>query len=213
MQRVWKADEVMLYYKVRRKSDGLFARNSVDCRYGGSGKYVGKSAKKKNGLPNGWGIGQVYSDKAFMDIRRLYNGLGAGSYNWNTRTHNPNEPGSSGLLYKDIELVKYGPNGEIVVWTDTECKLTKAEADAFIPTGNAPLTFHERKAGIRDEVGVLLDEIDQAEKDLTQGKAFDMMGLTAKIEIKRIRLLQAAEELKSTQEKFKDSVMKRMGIV
>lgn len=201
----------MIFYKVRRKADGLFARNGVSCIYGAHGK------KGKTGLPSGWGVGQVYSEKAFLSIRRLYNQLGGPASNWNNTTREyepitPTRPGSSGLLYKDIELVKYGPGGEIVVWTDTRCRLTPEEAKKFIPTGSAPLTGNERRAGLSDEMGVILGEIEAAEKDLTAGKAFDIEGLSAKIEIKRMRLASAIEELDSCQSNLQATLLKKMGL-
>lgn len=165
----------MIYYKVRRKSDGKFARNyhtrSID---GG-----------------GWGVGQAYSERAFRDVVRLYNSIGGrnSTYVKDPITGHYNSvpvPQS----YDQLELVKFGPGGEVIVWAGSRCTMTPEEAAKITPDS-------QRQAGIQEEIGDLLEQIEAANLalDAKKIKGLKLDKLFADIEFKDSKLKAAIEEL------------------
>lgn len=85
----------MIYYKVRRKSNGKFA----------GGRYYAPS----------WGkAGKTYS--LFLSAVHWFNSVGWSGrkkYSWDTRT----------VLFSEIELIRYDNGIETIIWTDSKCPL------------------------------------------------------------------------------------------
>lgn len=154
-------------YKVRRKIDGKCVRNS--------------SALWAIFDKRGWGVGQVYSEKSFDSVKKLYNRAGGSGY----------EPGPN--HYKEIELVKFDQQGEVVVWTDTRCILSDEDAKKMVP--NSHLNPRQLQAGIRDEIGPLLDKFDEAEESFSAGNKFNYDELYASADLKEYKLRAALDEL------------------
>ncbi len=186
----------MFTYKVRRKSDGKYARNGHTRRLDG----------------RGWGVGQTYSDKAFGDVKRLYNSIGGCSYDYVKDANDRYNRVAIPLSYVELELVKFGSGGEVVVWTGSKCTMTNEEAKAIIPAGVGEPTRLQRQAGIREEIGSILDEIDAAEEALETNNVSGLDKLEATVELKKTKLQAALEELNMRYDEYRVKIRAKLSI-
>lgn len=85
----------MIIYKVRRKSDGKYA----------SGPYYSPT----------WGVGKVYSHKAFSSAVIYFNRVGRLVKHWDYE-----------ILYDDLELVRFDDGVETIIWAGSRCPLITA---------------------------------------------------------------------------------------
>lgn len=189
----------MIYYKVRRKSDGAYypwhrkTKNKMDKFY----QQYGSAVDWYNGM--GW-------DGDEQKLRERYKEKRYNHYYYKTEDAYVRY-WKSVPTYADIELVKFGLTGEVVLASGVRCTLSKKEADAIEPTGIAPLTGTQKQAGIRDEIGPLLDKIDEAEAALASGKSFNSDALYAEVELKEYKLQAALEALTERHAKLREKVM------
>lgn len=181
----------MIYYKVRRKSDGAFhpferrTKQKQDSFY----RQYRSAVDWYNGM--GW-------DGDEQKLREKYRNKTAKNnwiYHYYTTEDSYVAYWKKVPTYDDIELVKFGPEGEVVIASGVKCALSKKEADKLKPSGAAPLTLIQKQAGIRDEIGPMLDKIDSAQETLTAGKLYDVGALFAEIDMKKTKLAAALEEL------------------
>lgn len=122
-------------------------------------------------------LGKAYS--VFHHAVKNYNFCG-NSESWYTKKQIPE--------FDKYELVKFGPGGEIVVWTGSLCTLTGEDVKKIEPNSLA-------QAGIRDELGLLIDKISEAEAAISTGKSFEFDALFSEIDVKRFKLQAALDEL------------------
>ena len=187
----------MIFYKVRRKSDGQIY------------PFDRESTRQMDMFYRQW-----------SSARDLYNGIGwDGDLDkrlaaWRSRRmswHKTEEEFKGWMLamptYPQIELVKYGPGGEIVVWSGSKCELTKKEADKLEPVGKEPLPDNKKNAGIRDEIGPLLDKIEEAKRGLGS-KQIDFDLLFTEIDFKSSKLKAAVEELEAQADALRAGIEK-----
>lgn len=180
----------MIYYKIRRKSDGVFhpferrTKQKQDSFY----RQYASAVDWYNGM--GWDGDMDAALKRWRERKVI---------NWHYRHSTEEEMREAWKkrpTYDSIELVKFGPTGEVVIWSGPgKCELTKKEADKLEPVGAAPLTAVQKQAGIRDEIGPMLDKIDDAEKTLKSGQVYDVGALFAEIDMKKTKLSAALDEL------------------
>ncbi len=196
----------MIFFKIRRKSDGEFypfdrGKRKKEMFY----RMASKAVELYNHI--GWDGDLQRNLEEFREVERAYPLGGKGSYyerrkcgsRWRYIESEQNLVTvlDHKITYNEIELVKFGPNGEIVVCSGVECTLTTKEIAKLEPGGVAPLTRAERNAGIRDEIGVLLEKIEAAESHLSAGKAYAIDSLLTEMELKETKLKIALEELTS----------------
>ena len=171
------------YFMVRRKSDGKYAKGGNYPRFGKKGK--------------------MYSMAGFAVEQ--FNICGRGAYLGHTGG-TPGNPWAHKYAeneYKDYELVKFGDGGEVILWTGSRCTLTSKDIKKIKPNSR-------QVVGIRDEIGGLLDQIEEAEKKLKAGKPCTVDTLLAEIEVKESKLNAALEELTERKQNLRDMIKKIM---
>ena len=187
----------MIFYKVRRKSDGQFYP------FGSKSETFFRMPYKAVEMFNyaGW---DGDFDKALNKWRQQ-----KFHYSWQGETEEKYLAYlKARAVYTEIELVKFGPGGEIVCWTGSRCELTKKELDAMQPGGVAPLTKKQKQAGIRDEIGPLLDKIEHTRAKLGKDKSIDIDLLLSEIDLKTSKLKAAADELQQQTDLLRADIEK-----
>jgi hypothetical protein len=158
------------------------------------GQYFYKIRRKADGKFSKGGywvrfgrLGKAYS--MFGAAITQFNICGGGD-RWNPRD-----------AYAEHELVKFGPGGEIIVWTGSKCTLTSKDGARFEPNSM-------RTAGIKDELGELVDKIDAAQEAIKAGQSFEFDALFSEIDVKQFKLQAALDELAIRNSELRASIKK-----